>query len=826
MKADWARIEEVFLAALEQPVEMREKFVAQACDGDEPLRKEVLSMLRSHEETGDFLEEPAYQANAELLVEQNGALKTGEQIGEYRVLSLLGEGGMGEVYLAEDLSLGREVALKLVRPGFGGANLLRQFQREERILAALTHPNIARLYGGAVSANGVPYFVMEYVEGERLDSFCEARQLSLRERLQLFRKICGAVSYAHQHLVIHRDLKPANIRVDPEGEPRLLDFGIAKLLDDDNVMASEQTVTLSGAMTPDYASPEQLRGEPMTTATDVYSLGVILFELLTGQKPYRTKSRNISEVSRAITDQEPTRPSTAVGRGQKSDIRSQKLLRGDLDNIVLTAIRKEPARRYSSVGQFSEDIRRHLEGLPILARKDAIGYRTAKFLGRNRLAVAAAALVILAIVGGLFASLWQARKARAQRDVAQRINTFLQDILGAAAPEVKGVDVKVADLLHDASTRAKSELAEQPDVLADVLMTLGRTYLSLSEPAKAETDLRAGLEAALQAHGELHPTTAKTMGWLGLALAYRNKTEEGEKISRKAVQLQRRLHPRGHEDLGVALYALGSNLIQKGEFKAAQPLLREAVELIRKHLGADHGYYVASLVMLASAEQGTGDVAAAEKRYRQAIEAGQRIPARFRVFLAQAQAYLGILLSNKGAQADAESVLRQSEAVYRELFGGDANVNVGSIKGQLGFIYFLQGDYTRAEEESRKALDPLLKLLGPEASATLSAQVTLGLSLTRLGRAAEGEPFLREALAVREKVAAKGDFIVAHTSSMLGECLTAQKRFAEAEPLLLTSYDDLKAKLGDQHRRTVDARQRLAKLYEDWNKPEQAAPFR
>jgi tetratricopeptide (TPR) repeat protein len=829
MKADWRRIEEVFLSALEQPPQEREKFVVHECEGDEPLRLEVLAMLRSHEETGDFLETPAYQANAELLAVRSGALKIGEQIGDYRILSLLGEGGMGEVYLAEDLSLGRKVALKLVRPGFGGANLLRQFQREERILAGLTHPNIARLYGGAVTPNGVPYFAMEFVEGDRLDAFCDHGQLSIRERLELFRKICAAVSYAHRHLVIHRDLKPANIRVGADGEPKLLDFGIAKLLDDENAAPPEQTVTLSGAMTPDYASPEQLRGEPMTTATDVYSLGVILFELLTGEKPYRTKSRTISEVSRAITEQEPTRPSTAAirgGRNSKFEIRNSKFLKGDLDNIVLTAIRKEPARRYSSVGQFSEDIRRHLDGLPIVARKDTVGYRATKFIQRNRIAVSAAVMVVLAIVAGLIVSLWQAKQARAQRDVAQRINTFLQDVLGAAAPEVKGIDVKVSDLLNDASARAKSELAGQPEVLADILMTLGRTYISLTEPGKAETDLRAGLEASIKAHGELNPTTAMTMAWLGLALAYTGKGEEGEKISRKAVELQRRLYPDGHEDLGVALYALGMNLIAKNESKAAQPILKEAVDLIRKHRGENHGYYITSLVMLATAEQGAGNIEGAEKLFRQAIEIGNHVPARYRVFLAQAQGLLGTLLMNKAAFPEAETALRQSEALYRELYGGDGNANVGTVKGQLGFLYFLQGDYARAADESRKAFDALHKSLGPENSVTLSAQVTLGLSLSRFGRAAEGEPYLRDALAVREKQAPKGDHVIAHTSSMLGECLTAQKRFAEAEPLLLNGYNDLKMKLGDHNRRTIDARQRLAKLYEDWNKPEQAAQFR
>jgi non-specific serine/threonine protein kinase/serine/threonine-protein kinase len=446
MKADWRRIEEVFLAALEQPAEHRAAFVKGACASDPDVRDEVLAMLRSHEQTGDFLETPAYQANAELLAEQGGSLKIGERFGDYRIISLLGEGGMGEVYLAEDLSLGRRVALKLVRTGFGGASLLRQFQREERILAGLTHPNIARLYGGAITPSGVPYFVMEYVEGERIDAYCDRRPLSLRDRLGLFRKVCSAVAYAHQHLVIHRDLKPANIRVGTDGEPKLLDFGIATLVNES--AGAEQTMTLTSAMTPDYASPEQLRGEAMTTATDVYSLGVILFELLTGQKPYRTKSRRIDEIARAITEQDATKPSSALARGQKSEVRSQKLLRGDLDNIVLMAMRKEPARRYSSAAQFSEDIGRHLDGLPVAAHKDTLSYRTRKFVRRHRVGVVAASLVLLAVISGMIATLWEWRVARLERakaedlfkDARQLANSFMfefhdaiQDLPGSTA---------------------------------------------------------------------------------------------------------------------------------------------------------------------------------------------------------------------------------------------------------------------------------------------------------------------------------------------------------------------------------------------------------
>ncbi len=828
MKAEWQQVEEVFWSALEQTAENRAAYVQSACAGDENLRAEVEAMLRSHEQAGDFMGQPAYQMNAQLLDQETGALQIGETFGDYRILSLLGEGGMGEVYLAEDTKLDRKVALKLVKSGLGRANLLRHFRREEKILAGLTHPNIARLYGGAVTPDGIPYFVMEYVEGERLDRYCDTRKLKISERLHLFRTICSAVSYAHQHLVIHRDIKPANIRVTAEGEPKLLDFGIAKLVDPQSDPIGEQTMTLQSVMTPEYASPEQVRGEGVTTASDIYSLGVVLYELLTGQRPYRIKSRRPDEVARAISEKEPTKPSTALARAidPKSKIQNPKWLRGDLDNIVLMAMRKEPSRRYASVAQFSEDVRRHLEGLPVVARKDTVGYRSAKFIQRHRVGVAAAALVTLAIIAGLIAALWEARQARAQRDVAQRINTFLQDMLGAAAPEVKGIDVKVTDLLSDASSRAKRELANQPQVMADVLMTLGRTYISLGQYPPAEANLRAALQASLKANGELHPTTATTMGWLGLALAYQNNVAEGEQISRKAVELQRKLHPQGHEDLGVALYALGLNLIYRNEPKAAQPFLKEASALIKKHLGETHGYYMSTLVMLAMAHEKAGEVDVAEPIYRQAIVVGGRVESRYRIYLAQAQLYLGVLLINKTAYPEAESLLQQSETTYRDVLGGDTNSSVGSVKANLGWLYFLKGDYARAEDEDTKAIGILRKYLAPEHPVTASAMATLGLALTRDGKAVEGEPYLRKALTIRKKVLPPGDFMIPYAASALGECLTVQKRYAEAEPLLTESYNELKSKLGDQNKRTVEARQRLVKLYELWEKPDLAARYR
>jgi serine/threonine-protein kinase len=821
------RVAEIVETAMELNAAEWPSFLESSCGDDLALRKEAESLLGHQNEASDFIEGPAYLNAAPELAAEGGELKPGELLGDYKILSLLGEGGMGEVYLAEDVKLHRQVAIKLVKAGFGRANLIRHFQREEMILAALTHPNIARLYGGAVGANGIPYFVMEYVEGERLDRYCEARKLKLPERLQLFRKVCSAVSYAHQHLVIHRDIKPANIRVTAEEEPKLLDFGIAKLIDPQTQVADEPTMTIQHVMTPEYASPEQVMGEEVTTASDIYSLGVVLYELLTGQRPYRLKTRSQDEVVRAIKEEEPSRPSTALTKQNSSSVLfNPRLLRGDLDNIVLTAMRKEPSRRYASVAQFSDDIRRHLEGLPVLARKDALGYRSAKFIRRHRVGVAAAALVALAIVGGLIAAVWEARQARAQRDAARRISTFLQDMLGAAAPDAKGVDVKVVDVLGAASARARTELANEPQVMADVLMTLGRTYVSLGNYQLAENNLRAALEASLKTNGELHSTTANTMAWLGLTLSNLNKGAEGELVSRKAVELERKLHPRGHEDLGVALYVLGVNLIYNNHPKEAQSYLKEASELIKKHLGGNNGYYMTSLVMQAAAHERTGEVDLAEPLYRQAIELGGQVDPRYRIYLAQAQFFLGLLLTNKAAYPEAEAMLKQSEALYREVLGGDDNYSVGTVKADLGSIYFVEGDYQRTEAEDRAALALLHKYLRPENPLIASTDVTLGLALTREQKATEGEPYLREALAIRQKVLPKDDLFIFYALSALGECLTAQKRYAEAEPLLADSYNQLHTKIGDQNKRTIEARQRLAKLYDDWNKPEQAARFR
>ena len=496
------RVMELVGGALELPPEERAAFVREGCGSDEALRAEIDSLLSYQETDTCFLERPAFAVDPEMLGSTpHGELGAGDMLGDCRIESLLGEGGMGEVYLAEDISLGRKVAVKLLKRHVGDEVLGRRFRHERRVLGGLTHPGIARLYGAAVSPEGRSFLVMEFVEGERLDHYCNRRGLGVPARLALFRQVCAAVAHAHQNLVIHRDLKPANIRVTPEGEPKLLDFGIAKLLDPEPGTDAGHTLTLGDAMTPEYASPEQLGGETITTASDVYSLGVILYELLTGQRPYQLKSRRPEAVARAIREEgNPTRPSTVVGRtatlttgrhdAGDSPERRRRQLAGDLDNIVAMAMRKEPGRRYASVAQLSEDLRRHCEGLPVQARRDTLSYRTGKFVRRNKAGVLAAALVVAALVAGLAATSLEARRA----------NRRFEDVRRLAKSILFEVEPQIANL--PGSTQARSILVKRASEYLD----------SLAQEADGNRELHRELATGLRKGGRRagQPRTSPT----------------------------------------------------------------------------------------------------------------------------------------------------------------------------------------------------------------------------------------------------------------------------------------------------------------------------
>lgn len=416
--ADWEQVKEIFSSALELEPELRSSFVAEKCSGDEALRTEVESWLASHAESEDFIEMPVISPE---FITGNGVLITGKRFGKYQIIREVGHGGMGAVYLARrtDGEFEQEVALKLVRQSIAESHVIERFRRERQILASLNHPHIAKLLDGGVSENGEPYLVMEFIDGVPITDF--AASLNVGQKLRLFLKVCSALSYAHRNLVVHRDIKPGNILVTDDGEPKLLDFGLAKLIHDGLGMDVTQTATSYRALTPAYASPEQLRAEAITTSSDVYSLGVVLHELLTGERPFKFEGKSLSEIIRAVSSTEPVLPSRTTATNQK--------LKGDLDNIILKALRNEPDRRYGSVEQLVKDIERHLGGLPVMARKDTFYYRASKFVTRHRGAVAATLLLLVTVVTGVVLTVREKRKAdRRFNDVRQLANSLIFEV--------------------------------------------------------------------------------------------------------------------------------------------------------------------------------------------------------------------------------------------------------------------------------------------------------------------------------------------------------------------------------------------------------------
>jgi serine/threonine-protein kinase len=794
---------------------------------------------------------------------QDPALKTtidepvepsaGRMIGAYRVVRELGHGGMGTVYLASraDDQYQKRVAIKVVR-GLDSEEIVRHFRRERQILAALDHPNIAKLLDGGTTDDGLPYFVMERVEGEPVDAFCDGRKLTVHERLRLFQQVCAAVQYAHQNLVVHRDLKPKNILVDAQGVPKLLDFGIAKLLNPE--ISGEAATGTVLAMTPEYASPEQMRGRPITTATDVYSLGVVLYELLTGHRPYGREARDSLELMRAVCEEEAERPSTAVGRTEERKLpsgavqtttpetasrtregtpeRLKRRLRGELDNIVLMALRKEAQRRYRSVEAFAEDIRRYLEGRPVSAHRATVWYRTRKFVRRNAIGVGAAAAVFLLTVGfGVVMTLQAQRIARERNRAnqearkAERINAFVRGMLNSADPHIAGRDVTVASLLDGAAARVESELAGEPGVKAAVLSTLATTYdgLGLLEPA--EKLARAALNASIRAYGPEHAEVARSLNGLAAIVEETGDLREAERFDRQALAMLQRLGEANGADAATVTGDLARVLAGLGKSAEAETLYRETVAIDRRVEERRRENLAADLNNLGVLLLNRGDWAGAEPLVREALEIARAQHGPEHPDVAAGMVSLGDVLEDKGDLAGAEAMYRDSLAMRRKLLGPEHPDTTRSMYA-LAYLLAEKGDHEGAVRLCREVLalrGPNLPDAHPMVAAVLLVE---GRSLMDLGRVREAEPLLRESLELRRRVLPPGHRLVAGAETSLGACLAAEGRYADAESLLLHGYESLRATLGDTAEKTADSRKRLVTLYEAWGKPEKAAQYR
>ena len=858
----WRQIDEIFQSVLDCEPEKRDALLDSACGADLELRREVESLLASHEESG-FTSASVFNDGMKVLEQRSGGLREGRRIGPYRVLREIGRGGMGSVYLAAraDDAYQKLVAIKIIRRGLDTDDIIQRFRSERRILATLDHPNIARLIDAGATPDGLPYFVMEYIDGKPIDEYCDTHQLNITERLKLFQALCSAVRYAHQNLVIHRDIKPGNVLVTKEGVPRLLDFGIAKLLAS-GPQPSDATATLARRMTPDYASPEQVRGDPITTATDVYSLGVLLYVLLTGRSPYRNSPASSRDITSAICGEEPQRPSLAVMRREDSQAearaarttpesvsgargstpeRLRRRLEGDLDNMILMALRKEPQHRFASAAQLSEDITRHLSNLPVIARPDTRRYRAAKFMRRHVAGVAATALVFVSLTGGVATTLWQAHIARQQRDRARleqakadRIKSFLTDMLTYSSPKytssnpTKNQDAKVSEVVDQAAKRADVELADQPEVLAEVQGTIGGVYAAQGRFEQAEAILRAAREKSIRLYGVNSHQTAEVSGMLANALLGKGNYAEADALFRQDIEIERGLTAEGRgsvKDLAYALSGYGGMLDQRND-RAAEGYLREALKYSPAFTGKERVFVAMLYNDLSNELAYRGDDEESERCLRASLEEYRKLPPGTYVEMGTTLSNLGAVLIAKGKYSEAEPLVLEGLELRRKVLG-NAHIGTGSALFRLSDLYYRQGKYSEAESAARESVEVFKRALAAPQDSTLFTNplVEMGLILDKVGRIHEAETYLRQALEIRTRLLPKGNQLIGKAEGVLGECLTMQKRYADAEPLLLDSYQILETTTVPNDARRTEAARRLNLLYSKWGKPEQAARY-
>ena len=861
----WQRIESVFYAALDRPPAERPTFLDQACGDDAALRKEVQSLLDASDKTLGFLQKPVQEAAR--VLDDREEIISGRQIGSYRLLRVLGEGGMGRVYLAErsDDMYRQQVAIKLMHAGFAQTQrMLLRFGAERQILANLNHPNIGRLLDGGVD-DGVPYLVMEYIDGVPIHEYCRVNHLGTQARLRLFCTVCDAVEYAHKNLVVHRDIKPGNILVTGEGVPKLLDFGIAKLLAPDGSEAPK-TRTAERMMTPEYASPEQVRGENITTSTDVYALGVLLYELLSGRRPFHMETTSPIEVVRAICEDTPTAPSQ-VWRANKefAPPDASRNLSGDVDNIVLMAMRKEPARRYVSVGQFAEDIEAYLGGYPVRARTDAWGYRSTKFIQRHKAAVVAACVVAVALVGFSIGMAIFARRAQRERLSAEREAQFLNSIFQSTTPEqARGKQVTGRELLDEGAKRVETEFSGEPQLQATLFDNIGRAYSSLglyptaeplmqraydlrrktsgdssvetaaaldglastirleSDYKRAEQLFRNALAIRQSKLGPNDPLVAESMTNLGECLYLEEQNQEAESLLRQALTFQR-----SHgQDGGVSTTDnyLALVLERKGDFAEAAQLLRESLVITKRIDGADTPNYANSLHNLAGALIDAGDLTGAETVDRQSLEIRRKVNGPGHPDLAYPLNNLGFIFLEKGDWATAEPFLKESLEVRR----GPNNNRDASVAGNLNnWARMLQekGDLKGAEDFYQQAIAMIREVKGPESWALAKMLANQGLLRADQGNYAEAEQLERQALAMRQKLGGDESPDLASSLINLAVVLSMQREPASAEPLLRQALEIRKKELSAGHPAIISAETRLGEVLVDEGKAAEAEPL-
>jgi serine/threonine-protein kinase len=796
------------------------------------------------------------------------AAAAGERVGPYQLQRPLGAGGMGTVWLATraDGLFERSIALKLPHRGMFGADLAERMARERGILAGLDHPHIARLYDAGLTADGQPYLALEYVEGVAIDEYCRRENCDLRERLRLFLQVADAVASAHARLVVHRDLKPANILVGKDDNVRLLDFGIAKLLDAQITGEAPLTQLSVHAMTPDYASPEQIVGDPVTTASDVYSLGVVLYELLTGERPYRLRRGTRGALEDAILQSDPRRPSDMPTA-------SARALRGDLDTIVLKALRKKADERYATVNAFADDVRRHLEGRPVLARPDSAWYRASRFVRRNRLAVGAAGIVAVALVTaaivasvGLVHARAAESRALADAETTRQVSRFMVDLFNVSDPgEARGNSITAREILDKASSRVTTELSTAPAVRAALLATMADVYAKLGLYDDA---LKLGT-SALELRRADSPGSAGTLelatslDQVGAILSFLRRGEEAVPLHEESIALRRSLEPidpvaasrtllhlgiaryveqdfdgtlsvllearaelakdpRPHPDLlGEIVKYIASVRQEKGALDESIELYKEAFVLLRDGLGGDHPSVASALGDLAIALKDARRYDEAESAYLDSLAIQRRVLGQSHPDVGNALNNLTVMYMDVGKFDRALATAQEGTGILRASLG-DNHDTTNIMRLNLARVHTQLGHLEVAEQEFRAIL-ALRREAGSTDNISFASTVdALADVLNKQGKFAEAHPFAREARTATGKTVGKEHWRWAGVNRTLGVSLTGLGRYAEAEPILVGSYDLMSVRRGETHRQTQLTAKRIVEMYTGWNRPAKA----
>ena len=814
----WRKVDQLYHSALEVEQSRRAAFIEHACNGDESLKQEVESLL-AQAETGDtFLEAAAVEVAAKALATA-GPTPAISTIGRYRVIRLLGEGGMGAVYEAEQDQPRRTVALKIIKPGFATPETLRRFQHESQALGRLQHPGIAQIYEASTADTGLgpqPYFAMELIRGLPLHEYAAQHRLTARDRLALLAKVCDAVDHAHQRGVIHRDLKPGNILVDEGGQPKILDFGVARVTESD-AQHTRQTGLGQLVGTLAYMSPEQVAGDPaaLDIRSDVYALGVILYELLAGKQPYDISRKPLPEAVGVIREEEPP-PLSSINRGY----------RGDIDTIVAKALEKDKARRYASAAELAGDIRRHLADEPITARPASATYQLQKFARRHKALVAGTTAVFVVLAAGVVASTWEAIRAReaeraaaSEAATAQAIDSFLQnDLLAQASAYNSGPatkpdhDLKVRTALDRAAERITGKFDRQPQVEAAIRDTIGQTYMGLGLYPAARKHLEAALNLHRRLEGAESLKSLKTMSQLGDLASLQGRYAEAEPLISRTLDLQRRVLGSEHANTLHSMASLADIYRKEGKFPQAEALQTQTLEIMRRVLGPDDPDSLNSMNKLANLYSSQGKHAQAEALYRQTLEARRRVlgpehPETLNTMLNLANAWY---FQSKYVQA--EALYSQTLEIQRRVLAPDHPDTLGTMNN-LAAIYYSDSQYAQAERLYRQVMESKRRILGPEHPFTLGAMNSLAEIYSAQGKYAEAEALYRQTLELRRRSLGSEHPDTLDSESDLAFLYLRLGRNALAETYAAKALSGTRHALGSEHPNTMGAAGDLALVY-------------